>query len=152
MVGGRTLSSLYEMCRLLGEVRCSDNPDAWKWGIGTNGDFSVAETRRWIDDIVLPVGVRKTRWCDLVPRKVNIFIWRLLLERIPTRVALSKRGLELPSIVCAVCGGAPESIVHLFFSVKLQDVFGSPFLDGFNSHLFCFWVWWKRLIGWMRVV
>ncbi|KAL4591888.1 hypothetical protein LXL04_004862 [Taraxacum kok-saghyz] len=93
---------------------CSRSQDTWVWDISSDGHFSVAETRRWIDDLVLPVGQLKNRWCALVPRKVNIFIWRLLLDQLPTRQRLSGQGFEIESIMCPLCGQAPEHLLHLF--------------------------------------
>ena len=93
---------------------CTLSSDTWVWDLSSDGGFSVAETRRWIDDRVLPVGTLKTRWCILVPRKVNIFIWRLILDRLPTRERLSARGIEIESIMCLICGLTSEHLLHLF--------------------------------------
>ncbi|KAL4561476.1 hypothetical protein LXL04_033642 [Taraxacum kok-saghyz] len=100
--------------KLLGSFSFSDQVDRWVWDLSEDGEFSVAETRRWIDNIVLPTGLLPTRCCGLVPRKVNIFVWRILLDRIPSYVALSARGIELNSILYPICGKAPEVLQHLF--------------------------------------
>ena len=57
-----------------------------------------------------------TRWFKVLPRKVNIFIWRLFLDRLPHRLNLSSRGLDIESITCLVCNGFVESNSHVFFS------------------------------------
>ncbi|GJT20177.1 RNA-directed DNA polymerase, eukaryota [Tanacetum coccineum] len=57
-----------------------------------------------------------TRWCKIIPRKVNIFMWRLLLDRLPHRLNLSSRGLDIDSILCPVCSEHVESNSHAFFS------------------------------------
>ncbi|KAL4563757.1 hypothetical protein LXL04_027802 [Taraxacum kok-saghyz] len=111
---GRNLSMFHELIGLLGEFRCNDGGDRWWWNIGKDERFTVWETRRWIDERVLPVGVVASRWCRYVPRKVNICIWRIRLQRLPTRMALSGRGMEITSILCPSCGFVPESIDHLF--------------------------------------
>ena len=103
-----------ELRSLLDQVRCTDKGDTWVWDISQDGGFMVAETRRWIDDRVLPVGMVKTRWCALVPRKVNIFVWRLLLDSLPSRERLSGRGMEIDSIMCPMCGLASEQLLHVF--------------------------------------
>ena len=123
-LAGRTLSSFKEMLRFLGEFRCSETADQWMWKIGSDGNFTAGETRRWIDDTVLPLGSVQSRWCVFVPHKVNIFIWRLRLQRIPIRVALSGRGLEIPLILCPICGVASEYIAHLFGRCEVAAVFG----------------------------
>ena len=52
----------------------------------------------------------------MVPAKVNVFVWRLMLNRIPTKVNLDRRGIDCGSIRCAVCDDALETVNHLFFS------------------------------------
>ncbi|KAL4584583.1 hypothetical protein LXL04_009187 [Taraxacum kok-saghyz] len=93
ILGGRTLASLQDLMLLLGDVRLTDCRDGWKWEIASDGVFSVAETRRWIDDHILPEGVISTRWCNVVPRK----------------------GLDIPSIMCPLCGSEPETVDHVFW-------------------------------------
>ncbi|KAL4568544.1 hypothetical protein LXL04_024158 [Taraxacum kok-saghyz] len=112
--GGRSFADFQALLGLLDEVGCTLSSDTWVWGLSSDDGFSIAETRRWIDDRVLPVGLLKTRWCVLVPRKVNIFIWRLLLDRLPTRERLSVWGFEIESIMCSVCGLVTEHLLHLF--------------------------------------
>ncbi|KAL4572863.1 hypothetical protein LXL04_019651 [Taraxacum kok-saghyz] len=70
---------------------CSNKLDVWRWTLDEEGEFSVGETRRWIDNKVLPSNLVPTRWCKVAPRKVNVFIWRLRLDRLPTRVRLRER-------------------------------------------------------------
>lgn len=38
----------------------------------------------------------------MVPIKVNVFCWRMFLDRLPTRVNLSKKGMDVPRILCLV--------------------------------------------------
>ena len=61
--------------------------DAWEWDLGGDDGFSVKILRNKLE-----VGSEgdagrgdETGWCPLLPRKVNIFIWRTKLGRIPTR-------------------------------------------------------------------
>lgn len=59
-----------------------------------------------------------TRWNKSLPRKVNIFVWRLLLDRLSHHVNLSSSGLEIPSIVCPVCNTGVESSDHIFYACE----------------------------------
>ncbi|GJV39800.1 RNA-directed DNA polymerase, eukaryota [Tanacetum coccineum] len=63
----------------------------------------------------------QTRWVKLVPIKVNVFAWRLALNKLPTRFNMSSRGLEIPSIVCPVCNVGAETVDHLFFSCSVAS-------------------------------
>ena len=73
--------------------------------------------RKHIDELTLPTISPCTRWCKAIPRKVNIFMWRLFLNRLPIRFFnLSSRGLEVDSITCPVCNVYVESDFHSFFT------------------------------------
>ena len=54
--------------------------DHWKWAIGEDGKFMVKELSRLIEDKILVSdnGAQETLWNKLVPKKVNIFVWRAL--------------------------------------------------------------------------
>jgi hypothetical protein len=58
-------------------------------------------------------------WNKLVPSKISTFAWKVVLDRIPTRVNLLRRGVSsLDGILCPLCGEEDESAHHLFFSCK----------------------------------
>ena len=44
------------------------------------------------------------------------FIWRLIRERLPTKVNLKRRNVELNDILCLFCGSNEEEVSHLFFN------------------------------------
>ena len=48
-----------------------------------------------------------------------MFLWRLQHKRLPTRWALSNRGITIDNIMCALCDAVPEQVNHLFFSCCL---------------------------------
>ena len=52
-------------------------------------------------------------WNNLVPLKLNFFGWRAVLNRLPSKTELIKRGVALSSSVCGTCGVAEESVDHL---------------------------------------
>ncbi|XP_071718294.1 uncharacterized protein [Rutidosis leptorrhynchoides] len=54
----------------------------------------------------------------LIPQKVGLFIWRVLRERIPARIELDKRGVDLDSVLCPLCRNFPESVEHAMISCK----------------------------------
>ncbi|GKA47977.1 RNA-directed DNA polymerase, eukaryota, reverse transcriptase zinc-binding domain protein [Tanacetum coccineum] len=93
--------------------------DRWVWSLDGSGEFSVKSVRNFIDDSILPKCDAPTRWVKLVPIKLNILAWRIHLDRLPTRMNLSSRGLEIPSILCPLCNEAAESTSHIFFSCSL---------------------------------
>ncbi|GKA71148.1 RNA-directed DNA polymerase, eukaryota [Tanacetum coccineum] len=94
--------------------------DRWVWYLESTGEFSVKSVRNLLDDVLLNVDDVPTRWVRVIPIKVNVFAWRVRLDSLPTRLNLSLRGLEIPSIVCPLCNVAVESTSHLLFSCSLS--------------------------------
>ena len=61
--------------------------------------------------------------CKQLPIKVNCFIWRLFLRRIPTRANLRRRSVQIPSDLCPLCESEVETEDHLFYScAKIKDI------------------------------
>ncbi|GKB48277.1 RNA-directed DNA polymerase, eukaryota [Tanacetum coccineum] len=56
-----------------------------------------------------------------VPSKVNIFAWRLLLNRHPTRINIMERGIDIPSILCSICNSQQEDAEHLFLHCEVAS-------------------------------
>ncbi|GJY08886.1 RNA-directed DNA polymerase, eukaryota, reverse transcriptase zinc-binding domain protein [Tanacetum coccineum] len=84
--------------------------DRWVWNLESSGDFSMKSTRSFIDDLLLLKADVPTRWVKVVPIKINIFGWRVYLDKLPTRLNLSLRGIDIPSILCPLCSIAVESV------------------------------------------
>nr|GEV67227.1 RNA-directed DNA polymerase, eukaryota [Tanacetum cinerariifolium] len=93
----------------------STDRDSLRWGLTHDGTFTVGATRKHIDDVILPTLSVETNWCNILPRKVNILIWRIRLDRLPHRLNLSKRGLDIHSIDCLVCSNDRETSDHIFY-------------------------------------
>ncbi|GJU31963.1 RNA-directed DNA polymerase, eukaryota [Tanacetum coccineum] len=81
----------------------------------SSGDFSVASVRKIIDDKSLSDVESKTRWIKYVPIKVNVHAWKVKTDSLPTRFNVSRRGIDIDSIMCAICDNGVETSRHLFF-------------------------------------
>nr|XP_043639616.1 uncharacterized protein LOC122610690 [Erigeron canadensis] len=95
--------------------------DKWDWSLSDTIGFSVKDTRININDHLLPASSTITRWNNLVPKKVNILVWRTLIDRIPTRYNLSNKGIDIPSILCPLCSTDLETTNHLFLACKIAN-------------------------------
>ncbi|GJW93693.1 RNA-directed DNA polymerase, eukaryota [Tanacetum coccineum] len=96
----------------------------WVWSLVGTGEFSVASVRKLIDDIRLPEVSSQSRWIQEVPIKVNVLSWKVILDGLPTRLNISRRGIDIPSILCPICDREVESVSHLFFKCHVAtDIF-----------------------------
>nr|GEZ27011.1 RNA-directed DNA polymerase, eukaryota [Tanacetum cinerariifolium] len=77
--------------------------DRWTWTMVGTGDFYVASARKYIDDKKLQGPSITTRWVKAVSIKINIMAWKVRFDYLLTRLNLSRRGLELQSILCPIC-------------------------------------------------
>nr|GEU51236.1 RNA-directed DNA polymerase, eukaryota [Tanacetum cinerariifolium] len=116
ITSGRFKSMLHSLLSEVQHTTLSSSLDRWSWSIDADGLFTVSSTRSYIDHHLLPSLNTGTRWNKCLPRKVNIFIWRLCLDRLPHRLILSRRGLDIESILCPICNQHVESNEHVFFS------------------------------------
>ncbi|GKE73636.1 RNA-directed DNA polymerase, eukaryota [Tanacetum coccineum] len=97
----------------------SVNEDTCTWSLGPNGTFTVKDARYRIDQNILPTLAHATTWDKSIPWKVNVFTWRLSLDRLPHRLNLSSRGMDVPAISCPSCNANAESANHVFFECDI---------------------------------
>nr|GEX19472.1 RNA-directed DNA polymerase, eukaryota [Tanacetum cinerariifolium] len=93
--------------------------DPWVWNLESSGEFSVASIRRIIDELCfLNIG-DTTRWVKYVPIKVNIIAWKIKCDVLPTRMNLSRSGIDIQAISCPICDYGVDSSEHLFFRCNM---------------------------------
>ncbi|GKE59948.1 RNA-directed DNA polymerase, eukaryota, partial [Tanacetum coccineum] len=85
------------------------------WDLNGDGVFRVKDVRNLLDETFLPKADTPTRWIKCIPIKVNVFVWKALQDRLPTRSNLVRRNILIDSLSCPICDGEPEDSSHLFF-------------------------------------
>ncbi|KAJ9559867.1 hypothetical protein OSB04_005027 [Centaurea solstitialis] len=95
------------------------------WRLDNVGGFSVRKLRELVEETRLTEGdnLVETEWLKAVPKKVNIFVWRLRLGRLPTRDVLDKMGVDLDTHLCPRCGEEVETLNHAFFTCEKLKLF-----------------------------
>lgn len=101
--GGALKRKLGELLLIINQVTISHDKDIWRWNLDGQSEFTVNEARRYIDRLTLPENFLETRWNRFIPSKVNICGWRIRLDTIPTRWNLSRKGIQVESILCRIC-------------------------------------------------
>jgi len=51
--------------------------------------------------------------------RATIIGWRVLIDRIPTKKNLAKRGVKVANRLCDLCKEEDETTRHLFFECKI---------------------------------
>nr|GEX94408.1 transposon TX1 uncharacterized [Tanacetum cinerariifolium] len=77
------------------------------------------DVRRILDDMFLPKSDVPSRLVKQIPIKVNVLAWKISMDRLPTRVNLHRRGVQVSSISCPICCEALENLDHLLFCCDL---------------------------------
>ncbi|GJY95969.1 RNA-directed DNA polymerase, eukaryota [Tanacetum coccineum] len=144
-------SIIKEIQIILEPVILSNMEDRWVWDMNGDGVFRVKDVRNLLDDTLLPKDEFPTRWVKCVPIKINVFSWKIFLDRLPTRLNLYRRGVVITSVECPNCGEANEDTTHIFFNCGLAlDVMHLVFrwwnLDRSSFSSYSDWlVWFKAL-------
>ncbi|XP_071695233.1 uncharacterized protein [Rutidosis leptorrhynchoides] len=131
----RALSDVAELVNLLSLVRFQPiTQDRWRWCLGSDGVFKSKLLSSMIDEKKLLPGNQfaETSRNKSIPQKVEIFVWRAKLNRLPVRSELDKRGMDLDTILCPICGDETKSVDHLLFKCKKVIEFWKFFLKWWN--------------------
>ncbi|GKB11683.1 putative RNA-directed DNA polymerase, eukaryota, reverse transcriptase zinc-binding domain protein [Tanacetum coccineum] len=125
--GGAESAQFNSLKDSIGNIILTDQHDSWQWSLDVSKGFSVASVRQLVDSHILVTGNEATRWNRSLPIKVNVFLWRLKLNKLSSRVNLVRRGIEISSLLCPLCLGDFETVNHSFFNCDLAKGLWSLF-------------------------
>ncbi|GKD19081.1 hypothetical protein Tco_1208239, partial [Tanacetum coccineum] len=91
-IGDNSLSSVFPHISALENNKSCSVADKLHDGL-------VSDIRNLVDETFLPKDEVATRWIKYIPIKINIFAWKVRLDRLPTRLNLVHRGVQLVSLV-----------------------------------------------------
>lgn len=121
---GLESSQLADLVDKVGKIYLVDKNDRWYWDLEGSSDFSVASFKKLIDRIRLAEVSSQTRWIKEVPIKVNVHAWKVKLDALPSRLNISRRGMDVNTILCPICNCVVESSSHIFFACYVaRDTF-----------------------------
>lgn len=73
----------------------------------------------YLDTLSSSSSAPPTFWCKLLPRKINLFLWRARRSFLPSLLQLAIKGITVRSISCPLCGDAIEDTDHALFKCLL---------------------------------
>ncbi|KAJ9560212.1 hypothetical protein OSB04_005372 [Centaurea solstitialis] len=115
-------------------LKPKEDGSGWVWELDPSNEYTVKSMRKLIDGVMLPTADTKTEWIRWVPNNCNIFLWRTLYNRLPTRDNLQKRGVEISSVDCPICHTELECLNHLMLSCSTAKTI--------SAHLANWVDWW----------
>ncbi|GKE04908.1 RNA-directed DNA polymerase, eukaryota [Tanacetum coccineum] len=132
ITGGIEQTQFSKLVELVQSISLVPMNDRWVWNLESSGEFSVASIRRLIDEMRFPNIGDTTRWVKYVPIKVNILAWKIRCDVLPTRMNLSRRGIDIQAISCPICDYGVESSEHLFFRCNMIRDIGKQIVRWWN--------------------
>ncbi|GKD88981.1 RNA-directed DNA polymerase, eukaryota [Tanacetum coccineum] len=105
----------HRICDIIKQVTIVQTKDSWRWSCDKMDSFLVNGLCKHLDYLVLPSHYLATRWNKIVPQKVNIHVWRLIKDRLPTRFNVWFLSVDNVSLTCPMCNNDLESIFHTMF-------------------------------------
>ncbi|CAI8590018.1 unnamed protein product [Vicia faba] len=108
-----------------------DAIDNIRWWPNKDGIFNVKSCYNLIRDRELEDVVEsesklalKMIWKTNIQSKLKVFGWRVVLNRLPTKDQLVKRGIirDEHEEVCVFCDEKPEDLEHLLFKCKISQI------------------------------
>ncbi|XP_071728135.1 uncharacterized protein [Rutidosis leptorrhynchoides] len=109
------LKELVEYEAKIGYGECS-----WKCKTGAGNEYKSKFVTEKINELTTQNdnSRKATLRNNLLPQKIRIFIWRTMRKRIPTRVELDKRGVDLDTMLCPMCNDTIETVEHAILECK----------------------------------
>nr|GEX67515.1 putative reverse transcriptase domain-containing protein [Tanacetum cinerariifolium] len=114
--GGVELSQFPALLSSIRDITLSDQDDAWVWTLNDSFGFSVASILCLIDAKTLVVDSNATRWNRYIPITVIVFLWRLVLNKLTTRVNLDRKRIDVDLVLCPICCLDVETANHIDYS------------------------------------
>ncbi|GJZ40520.1 RNA-directed DNA polymerase, eukaryota, reverse transcriptase zinc-binding domain protein [Tanacetum coccineum] len=122
--GGAEFDQFCALSIVLNGLQHPNMKDRWFWSLSGTSEFTAASARQFIDDHLLPDVSFKFSWRKIVPIKVNILAWKIKLNFLPSRLNLSRRGLDIPTIMCPICEKYAKSTNHIFYDCYMvRDIY-----------------------------
>ncbi|KAJ9562123.1 hypothetical protein OSB04_007283 [Centaurea solstitialis] len=115
---GRETEEVNTIADLCKNVPIGDGDNRWTWALEPSGLFCVASLRRAVDDMFLARSDQATLWNRIVPTKVRIFCWKAMIDRLPTKLNLIKRGVGIENDFCDLCSENRETADHILVNCR----------------------------------
>ncbi|XP_016172465.1 uncharacterized protein LOC107614851 [Arachis ipaensis] len=130
------LNQLHEALRPVKLVNHREDRVIWKYDrqsvFSTNSFVQVMQVER-LPEEVTSYNFTSTIWKGLVPQRVELFAWFVLISRVNTKERLSRFGIiRQEDTVCVLCNNELEHVYHLFLGCEFAWQVWSAWISGFD--------------------
>lgn len=114
----------------------SGSRDKWVWTKDGSGSYSVSSAYETIFQFEIAESgpVFQWLWKVWAPSNARALGWRVLLDRVQTRVNLVRRNIPIQNSSCPWCEAADEATIHLFFHCNFA------------------WQVWSLILNWLGIL
>ncbi|GKV11938.1 hypothetical protein SLEP1_g23150 [Rubroshorea leprosula] len=116
--------SAYELSKMIEEVKMQPGiTDKWEWVHKRDGKYSSSSAYSLLLNAQQTPNEKcfKRIWNHSIPSKIAAFNWRVVLDKIPTKKNLLKKGIDsvMDDVKCRLCEEEDEDSAHLFLRCKV---------------------------------
>ena len=105
---GRERTEMVKMEEAIKDQNLTTKRDKWMKKGAPNGDYTTEWFRDCMETFKTMGRTQQNFWNKWIPKKHNIFIWRLIRHRVPTRKKLTEMGIDVHSTLCPLCDSREE--------------------------------------------
>ncbi|XP_028186375.1 uncharacterized protein LOC114373013 [Glycine soja] len=95
--------------------------DKWSWKTNQSGYYSTKSGYDLICGEHMAAEQNSdfvNLWKLKIPAKAQVFAWRCIRDRLPTKMNLTRRQVVVNDFMCPLCGEVEEEAAHLFFNCR----------------------------------
>ena len=97
--------------------------DGWIWNEGNLKEYTVRSGYKVLSEFgnQLSNNCFRELWSLKVAGSAQLCVWKAMLDKLPTRLNLVKRGIIIPTNLCPLCKKAEESVQHVFINCEVAQ-------------------------------
>lgn len=141
-LSGNGMRQMKELEEILEEIHIWHNvQDSIKWWPEQDGSFSVkscydrCRISFQLNNVLQEdeLQMLKSIWKARTPSKIQVFGWRIIMNKLPSKDQLVKRGvIQNGNRECLLCSSEEKICLHLFFSAGIARWYGVKLESGLD--------------------
>ncbi|GKB00053.1 reverse transcriptase domain, reverse transcriptase zinc-binding domain protein [Tanacetum coccineum] len=132
----RKIQELEALTKSFSQLHLTNSRDSWEFTPFASRKFSVKAFRNIYTSstTTMTQNLLNKEGTKCIPIKININSWRVANERLPIRVNLDRRGIDLHSVRCPICDDDLETENHIFVHCATAKQIWTDILKWWNLH------------------